>query len=126
LRACVSIGLCLATLAACQGSKTQVAGFPDAFVGVGVELRIEAGVPVVVRTLPGGPCAVAGVQPGDKLLAVGDEPTEGTSLGDVVMRLRGAPDTQVLLGVKRGGARFSLLVRRQAMRRAGDDYQAAP
>ncbi|HET6344314.1 MAG TPA: PDZ domain-containing protein [Myxococcota bacterium] len=103
-----------------------MAGFPEAFVGVGVELRIEAGVPVVVRTLPGGPCAVAGLQAGDRLLAVGDEPTEGASLGDVVMRLRGAPDTQVLLGVQRGGARFSLLVRRQPMRKTGDDYHAAP
>jgi C-terminal processing protease CtpA/Prc len=111
---------------ACQSKKTQVAGFPDSFVGVGVELRMERDVPVVVRTLAGGPSAEAGLLPGDRLLAVGDDATEGLSLGDVVMRLRGAPNSQVVLALQRGTVHFTVLVRRQPMRRAGNDYRAEP
>ena len=45
----------------------------------------------------------AGVKKDDRLLAVDGVSTKDMSLGDVVMRLRGRPDTQVSLDVERGG-----------------------
>lgn len=45
------------------------------FVGLGVELRGEEGGLTIVRVIPGSPAAAAGLRPGDRILAVGDQPT---------------------------------------------------
>jgi len=111
-----------ACLPACSHSEV-VEGFPDNFVGVGVELQIVRGRPTVVRTLKGGPAAIAGAKKGDRIMAVDEVSTEDMSLGNVVMLLRGMPETQVTLAIDRRGVRVILVLRRQKMRKVNQVYR---
>lgn len=101
----------------------EVAGFPDSFVGVGLELTLRDEVPVVVRTIPGGPCALAGILPGDHVVAVSGKDTAGDSLGNITMRLRGQPNSAVDITVERNGHRLTMQVVRRAIRKGAQDYQ---
>lgn len=105
------------------GRTEVVAGFPDSFVGVGLELRVEGEHPVVVRALEGGPADTSGLMAGDVITAVNNKPTEGATLGETVMRLRGEPDSQVTLTVQRGHEHLTVVVRRRAMAKASGDYK---
>lgn len=89
-----------------------------------MELRIDGERPVVVRTLRGGPAALAGVESGDVIMAIDAADTKGVGLGEAVVRLRGMPDTQVSVTVDRKGKRIVFVVLRKPMRRVDDDYEA--
>lgn len=77
------------------------AGTAGAIVGVGVEIGQSAGVVVVLNTIPGGPAAKAGLQPGDRILGIGEARVNNLSLGQVVDKIRGADGTQVDLFLQR-------------------------
>jgi carboxyl-terminal processing protease len=111
-----------ATLNGCT-RREVVESFPDTFVGVGLELKMDGGSPMVVRALPGGAADVAGITAGDRVLAVNGGPTTGKGLGDVVMSLRGAPNTQVSVTVQRSGQRIIFVVQRRAMVKKGRGYE---
>jgi len=112
-----------AALAEGCAEKEVIEGFPDHFVGIGVELTIKKDVPVVVRAIAGGPAEIAGLQAGDRILHVNGRTTGGRGLGNVVMMLRGAPGTQAVLGVKRGAVDITVVVKRAHMQKAESDYQ---
>jgi len=113
-------------LAGSACTRTEVVpSFPESYVGVGMELRMEDKVPVVVRTLPGGSARDAGVEPGDRLVMIDGRPTIEESLGDIVMRIRGRPESQVTLALNRGDQRLIIVVRRRKMAKQGNDYDAA-
>jgi C-terminal processing protease CtpA/Prc len=118
------VGLLAVSLASCA-KKEQVQSFPVSFVGVGLELRIDGNAPVVVKALAGGPAAVAGVQPGDRVTAIDGQATQGQTLGDVVMRLRGEPESQVQMTIERGGERVLVVIRRRAMEKGAAGYVPA-
>jgi len=71
--------------------------------GVGLELRMENGLPTVVAAFDDTPAQRAGLKPGDRISRVGDKSTEGLTLEQVVQRMRGEPDSQVELAVLRAG-----------------------
>ena len=81
--------------------------------GVGLEVSLVDQYFTVIRTLPRTPAESAGVEPGDRLTAVDAESLRGKRIGDVIQMLRGAPETDVVLEVKRGVQRRSLRIRRQ-------------
>jgi C-terminal processing protease CtpA/Prc len=111
----------LALCAACT-KKEKVDAFPKSFVGVGVELHIDENIPHVVRVLTGGAAEKAGVSPGDRLIAINGESTQGKTLGDVVMSLRGPPESQVSVSVDRSGQRITFVLHRVVMSRESGDY----
>ena len=121
-------GALVAGLAAAGGCKQKhvVSSFPDSFAGVGLELKIEADVPIVVRALPGGSGEQAGILAGDRVLAVDGVMPQGKSLGDVVRRLRGAPESQVTLAIDRNGQKLLIALQRSKMVKAKNDYRAEP
>ena len=115
---CLLLGVC----ANCR-RKVEVSGFPDSFVGVGLELTLRNEIPVVVRTIPGGPCAHAGILPGDSIVAVSGRETAGDTLGNITMQLRGQPNSQVDITVERNGHRLTMQVVRRAIRKGAQDYR---
>ncbi len=117
--------LALTSLGSCRRTEV-VPSFPDSYVGVGMELRIEDGQPVVVRTLPGGTAGDAGIERGDRIVTIDGRTTRGATLGTIVMRIRGKPESQVTFVVDRGGERIVVVVRRRKMAKRGDDYDVAP
>ena len=113
------------TLGSGSCSKTEVvSGYPDEYAGVGLELRIEKGEPVVVRALQGGSGAQAGVLPGDRIVKIDGMNTRGKSLGDIVMRIRGKSGSQISLTLQRDDKRIILVVRRMRMKKGKKDYTA--
>ena len=74
-------------------------------VGIGAELRVEDGVAVINRLMPGAPAELGGqLQPGDRIVAVAQGnnsfvDARGMALADVVQAIRGAPGTLLQLQV---------------------------
>ena len=70
------------------------------YTGVGMEITIKNGWITVVTPLPGTPAEAAGIRPGDVILEVDGESTEGWTLEQASMRIRGPEGTPVTLKVR--------------------------
>ena len=78
------------------------------FGGLGIEISIRDGVLTVVTPIEDTPAHKAGVQAGDQILLIEEEPTKDLSLQEVVKRLRGKPGTKVKITVRREGEKEML------------------
>ena len=74
------------------------------FGGVGIEISMEKGRPIVVAPIEGTPAFKAGLRAGDIILAVDGEDTFGKSLLEIVKKIRGKPGTKVKLTIMRKGS----------------------
>ncbi|MBN1960817.1 MAG: PDZ domain-containing protein [Deltaproteobacteria bacterium] len=99
-------------------------GFPGDFTGVGLEINIATDGPRVVKVINGGAAANAGMQSGDLIVAVDDDDMLNKNLGDVVMKLRGKPKSQVAVTVERKGRRIIFVMQRQQMQKTNGTYRA--
>ena len=72
-------------------------------VGVGVEVTMKEGYPVVIAPVEGGPAAKAGVKAGDKIVAIDGHSTERRSFGAILKLITGEIGTVVELSVLREG-----------------------
>jgi carboxyl-terminal processing protease len=74
------------------------------FGGVGIEVTVdEEGELVVVAPIVGTPAQRAGIMPGDRILAIDGEETEGMHFIEAVLKIRGEPGAQVTLRVLHEG-----------------------
>ncbi|MCD6404922.1 MAG: S41 family peptidase [Planctomycetes bacterium] len=69
------------------------------FGGLGIEITLEDSILTVVTPLDGTPAAEAGLLPGDRIIAIEGESTEGMNLMEAVRRLRGPLGTSVTISV---------------------------
>jgi carboxyl-terminal processing protease len=67
------------------------------YAGIGAQLDMENGLPVIVAPFDGSPAANAGVQPGDIILKVDGQDVTSWTLNDVAQHIRGKPGTTVNL-----------------------------
>ncbi len=87
-----------------------------AYGGVGVQLDVRDGRALVIEPVPGAPAERAGVQVGDRILAVDGESTAGLQREEVARMLRGAPGSKVDVELERFGEhRISLTLTRQSV-----------
>jgi len=70
------------------------------FSGVGIEITIKDGILTVIAPLVGTPAEQAGVQAGDQILAIDEESTEGMTLTEAAVRIRGEAGTTVVLLIR--------------------------
>ena len=70
------------------------------FSGVGIEISIKDKVLTVIAPLAGTPAEKAGVKAGDKILKIDGESTEGITLSEAAMKIRGEIGTTVTLTVE--------------------------
>jgi carboxyl-terminal processing protease len=98
------------------------------FTGIGAEMAVknldnpddlasctelsESCALVVVAPLADSPAEAAGLQSGDRILAVDGESVNGSTLQDEVGKVRGEAGTDVTLSVKRGERTFDLTITR--------------
>jgi carboxyl-terminal processing protease len=76
-------------------------GTTGKFVGVGIEISQEEGLIKVVSPIEGSPAFRAGLKPNDLITKIDDTPVKGLALNEAVKRMRGEPNTKVLLTIFR-------------------------
>ncbi len=86
------------------------------YAGVGLQMDVRDGWPVVIEAIPGGPSHRAGVLAGDRLVKVGTESTKGWSFGEVARALRGPPGSRIAVAMERGDQRLNFSVQRDTVR----------
>ena len=88
--------------AALQKAEEDLTGNFD---GIGVNFNVPADTAVVMNVIPGGPSERAGVQPGDRIVKVGERVVAGVKMDQdsIVRLLRGPRGSQVTIQVQRYG-----------------------
>ena len=76
-------------------------GTSGKFVGVGIEISQEDGLVKVVSPIEGSPADRAGLKTNDLITKIDDTFVKGLSLNDAVKRMRGEPNTKVVLMIFR-------------------------
>jgi carboxyl-terminal processing protease len=71
------------------------------FEGVGMEIGIKGGILTVIAPLEGTPAMKAGIKAGDKILKIGDTPTDNLFLEEAINLIRGKKGTEVILTIFR-------------------------
>lgn len=80
-------------------SEADIAG---KFGGLGIQISEDHGVPKVISPIDDTPAAHAGLQPGDLIVEINGQSTQGLDLTQIVRVLRGDPGTSVKLTIVRG------------------------
>jgi carboxyl-terminal processing protease len=73
------------------------------FGGLGIEVSEDSGLIKVISPIDDTPAAKAGIKPGDIITALDGKTVLGLSLADAVQRMRGPPNTRIVLTIKRAG-----------------------
>ncbi len=73
------------------------------FGGLGIEVGLRDDLVTIIRVLDGTPAQAAGMMAGDRIVQVDEESTAALSLNDTVALLKGAPETEVIVYVRREG-----------------------
>ena len=71
--------------------------------GIGAMVAIKDGQVTVIAPIAGTPAEKAGIKPGDKILAIDGNSTQGMSLEEAVLKVQGDPGTKVTLEVLHQG-----------------------
>jgi carboxyl-terminal processing protease len=85
-----------------QEFRETQADIAGKFGGLGIQISSQNGVPKVIAPIDGTPADKAGMQPGDLIVAVNGQSTQGMGLTKIVRILRGDPGTKVTITVLRG------------------------
>jgi carboxyl-terminal processing protease len=86
------------------------------YSGVGLWVRRDAdGVVRVTSVQADSPAESAGVLPGDELVTINGSDVRGRTVADVVTVLRGAPGTEVEIGLVRSGEQRTVRMKRVAL-----------
>jgi carboxyl-terminal processing protease len=84
--------------------KLTQSDFQGSFSGIGAQVTLnKQNVPVIVAPIVGSPAAKAGIKTGDIVMAVDGVPTDGLSLTEVVLKIRGPSGTSVKLLILHDG-----------------------
>lgn len=83
--------------------KDLQAGTQGEFGGLGIEVAMEDGLVKVVTPIEDSPAYKAGLKSGDLIMKLDDTQVRGLTLNDAVKKMRGKPDTKIVLTVLRKG-----------------------
>jgi carboxyl-terminal processing protease len=76
-------------------------GTTGRFVGVGIEISQEDGLVKVVSPIEGSPAFRAGLKTNDLITKIDETAVKGLTLSEAVKRMRGEPNTKVMLTIYR-------------------------
>ncbi len=93
-------------------------GTTGRFVGVGIEIGMEDGLVKVVSPIEGSPAFRAGIKSGDLITKIDDTLVKGLTMDQAVKRMRGEPNTKVVLTVfrKAESRSFPVTITREEIR----------
>ncbi|MEZ4672967.1 MAG: S41 family peptidase [Caldilineaceae bacterium] len=81
----------------------QQSSMAGSFFGIGAQLDMRDGLPIIVTPFDGSPAAAAGIRAGDIILGVDGEDVTTFTLDEIVDRVRGPGGTEVILTVLHEG-----------------------
>ncbi|MDP3645674.1 MAG: S41 family peptidase [bacterium] len=93
--------------------QTQTRG---EFGGLGIEVTMESGLVKVVSPIDDSPAALAGIQAGDIITHLDDEPVQGLTLNQAVDKMRGTIGTSIKLKIQRRGQVINVTIVRAVVR----------
>ncbi len=76
-------------------------GTSGRFVGVGIEIGMEDGLVKIVSPIEGSPAYRAGLKSGDLITKIDETAVKGLTMDEAIKRMRGEPNTKVVLTVFR-------------------------
>src|SRR6266571_1283920 len=85
-------------------------GTQGQFGGLGIEVGMEDGFVKVISPIEDTPAFRAGIKPGDLIIKLDDTPVKGMSLNDAVKKMRGKPNTSIILTISRKGESAPVVV----------------
>lgn len=93
-------------------------GTTGKFVGVGIEIGMEDGLVKVVSPIEGSPAFRAGMKSGDLITKIDDTVVKGLTMDQAVKKMRGEPNTKVVLTVfrKTESRTFPVTITREEIR----------
>jgi carboxyl-terminal processing protease len=74
---------------------------PTAFGGLGISVQTDNDLIKIVSLIDGAPAAHGGIKPGDIITALDGRTIVGLALNEATNRMRGPPETTIVLTVKR-------------------------
>ncbi|KKK35627.1 hypothetical protein WN59_02030 [Salinicoccus sediminis] len=87
-------------------NKDETAEFQESvtgdFEGIGAEVMQEGSKIIITSPMKGSPAEEAGLEPGDQIVGVDGESTEGMTTHEAVQLIRGEKGTDVVLSIVRG------------------------
>ena len=86
-----------------KGAKDMDINTKGEFGGLGIEVTMEGGWVKVVSPIDDTPAYRAGIQPGDFITHLDGEQVQGLTLNEAVDRMRGAPNSDIKLTIRRVG-----------------------
>jgi carboxyl-terminal processing protease len=81
-------------------------------VGIGVEITVHSGYPMIMAPVPGGPAEKAGLKIGDKIITIDGKSTRYVGLSKLSQMIAGEPGSILELGIYRGNIQFPVRVER--------------
>src|SRR5262252_7470989 len=100
-----------------QEYRETQADISGKFGGIGIEISVEDGVPKIIAPIDGTPAAKARLEPGDLIVGIGGQSTQGMDSAKVINAIRGKPGSAVTLMISRGDkAPFSVKLQRDIIR----------
>ena len=76
-------------------------GTSGRFVGVGIEIGMEDSLVKIVSPIEGSPAFRAGLKSGDLITKIDDTAVKGLTMDEAIKRMRGEPNTKVVLTIFR-------------------------
>ena len=110
-----------------QEYRETQADISGKFGGIGIEISVEDGVPKIIAPIDGTPAAKAHLEPGDLIVGIGGQSTQGMDSVKVINAIRGKPGSSVTLMISRGDkAPFSVTLQRDTIRAPSVTFQLEP
>lgn len=78
-------------------------GTQGEFGGLGIQVTMEDGLVKVISPIEDTPAYRAGIKTGDLIIKIDDTAVKGMTLNDAIKRMRGKPDTSIVLTIIREG-----------------------
>ena len=84
-----------------QEKSESISNMSGSFTGIGAEMGLRNGLPVIVAPFDGGPAITAGIKAGDILMRINGQDVTSLELSTIVQKVRGPTGTSVTLTVLR-------------------------
>jgi C-terminal processing protease CtpA/Prc len=84
----------------CKEKSKIINPYPEDFAGVGIEIEKDGQYGKVINVIPNSPADKAGIKVNDILIAVDNYNISELNLAETVDRIRGAPNSIVILTIQ--------------------------